>query len=82
MCRIGTRPNFRPCGRCKYIKSKLLYVLKQIMKMDARRILIVEDERKIADTLKFGLNEYGFHAEVAYDGKIGLTCSMRKIITS
>ena len=41
------------------------------MKMDARRILIVEDERKIADTLKFGLNEYGFHAEVAYDGKIG-----------
>ena len=36
-----------------------------------KRILIVEDERKIADTLKFGLNERGFQAEVAYDGKVG-----------
>lgn len=39
--------------------------------MDARRILIVEDERKIADTLKMGLGENGFEAEVAYDGNIG-----------
>ena len=36
-----------------------------------RKILIVEDERKIADTLKMGLSENGFYAEVAYDGKIG-----------
>jgi DNA-binding response OmpR family regulator len=36
-----------------------------------KKILIVEDERKIADTLKFGLNERGFQAEVAYDGKVG-----------
>lgn len=36
-----------------------------------RRILIVEDEKKIADTLKFGLDEIGFHVEVAYDGKLG-----------
>ena len=35
------------------------------------KILIVEDEQKIADTLKFGLNENGFKAEVAYDGKLG-----------
>jgi len=36
-----------------------------------RRILIVEDEKKIADTLKFGLDEIGFNVEVAYDGKLG-----------
>lgn len=34
-------------------------------------ILIVEDERKIADSLKQGLIENGFQAEVAYDGSIG-----------
>ena len=39
--------------------------------MDTRKILVVEDERKIADTLKFGLSEFGFHVEVAYDGTIG-----------
>ena len=36
-----------------------------------KRILIVEDERKIADTLKFGLNERGFNVDVAYDGNLG-----------
>lgn len=40
--------------------------------MSARKILIVEDEKKIADTLKFGLNEIGFDTEVAYDGRVGL----------
>lgn len=39
--------------------------------MEERKILIVEDERKIADTLKFGLSEHGYHVEVAYDGTIG-----------
>jgi DNA-binding response OmpR family regulator len=36
-----------------------------------KKILIVEDERKIADTLKFGLNEKGFNVDVAYDGNLG-----------
>lgn len=35
-------------------------------------LLIVEDEKNIADSLKQGLTENGFHAEVAYDGNIGL----------
>lgn len=35
------------------------------------RILIVEDEQKIADTLKTGLSENGFYVEVAYNGNIG-----------
>src|ERR1700742_1023776 len=39
---------------------------------DDRKILIVEDEKKIADTLKVGLAEHGFYVEAAYDGKIGL----------
>jgi len=39
--------------------------------MDDIKILIVEDEQKIADTLKFGLSENGFKVEVAYDGKLG-----------
>lgn len=39
--------------------------------MEAIKILIVEDEKKIADTLKFGLDEIGFSVEVAYDGKLG-----------
>lgn len=39
--------------------------------METRKILIVEDEKKIADTLKFGLSEFGFFVEVAYDGTLG-----------
>lgn len=36
-----------------------------------RKLLIIEDEQKIADTLKFGLTENGFYVAVAYDGVIG-----------
>jgi len=39
--------------------------------MDERKILIVEDEQKIADTLKLGLGEQGFYVEVAYSGDVG-----------
>lgn len=39
--------------------------------MEGHRILIVEDEPKIADTLKLGLVENGFDVETAYDGSIG-----------
>ena len=46
--------------------------------MDERTILIVEDERKIADTLKMGLGENGFEVEVAYDGKIGYQMLMSR----
>jgi DNA-binding response OmpR family regulator len=35
-------------------------------------LLIVEDEKNIADSLRQGLTENGFDAEVAYDGNIGL----------
>ena len=39
--------------------------------MEERKILIIEDEQKIADTLKFGLSENGFFVKVAYDGNMG-----------
>lgn len=39
--------------------------------MEERKILIIEDEQKIADTLQRGLTENGYFAEVAYDGNVG-----------
>ena len=39
--------------------------------MEERRLLLVEDEQKIADTLKLGLTENGYQVDVAYDGSIG-----------
>ena len=35
------------------------------------RILIVEDEKKIADSIKKGLEQETFAVDVAYDGKYG-----------
>lgn len=40
--------------------------------MDETSILIIEDEQKIADTLKYGLVENGYAAEVAYTGSEAL----------
>src|SRR6478735_2167298 len=39
--------------------------------MEQANILIVEDEKKIADTLRFGLTELGYQVDVAYDGTLG-----------
>jgi two-component system copper resistance phosphate regulon response regulator CusR len=39
--------------------------------MEEAKILIVEDEKKIADTLRFGLTELGYQVDVAYDGTLG-----------
>lgn len=40
--------------------------------MEAMRILLVEDEPKIANALKVGLSENGFHVDVAPDGEAAL----------
>lgn len=40
--------------------------------MEEIKILLIEDEKKIADTLAKGLKELDYHVEIAYDGKIGL----------
>ena len=36
--------------------------------MEKKTILIVEDEHKIANALKFGLEEQGYETEAAFDG--------------
>lgn len=47
--------------------------------MDIKKLLIVEDEYKIADTLKLGLTEIGYNADVAYDGSIGYRMFQEKV---
>ena len=39
--------------------------------MTDTKILLVEDERKIAETLRKGLSEQHYEVDVAYDGMIG-----------
>ncbi len=40
--------------------------------MEEIKILLVEDEKKIADTLSKGLEEHRYYVETAYDGEIGM----------
>lgn len=40
--------------------------------MSGINILIVEDEQKIADSIRQGLSENGFYTQVAYDALVGL----------
>src|SRR4030042_115078 len=40
--------------------------------MSAKKILIVEDEKKIVDIIKAYLEKEGYHVMVAYDGKVAL----------
>lgn len=47
--------------------------------MDETRILVIEDEQKIADTLKYGLIENGYTAETAYTGKAALQFFSRNL---
>lgn len=53
--------------------------------MEEIKILLVEDEKKIADTLAKGLSELNYHVQTAYDGKIALrlfnTGSFNLVIT-
>ena len=43
---------------------------------ELKRILIVEDDFRIASNIKKGLEEKDFEVEVAYDGKIGLRIAL------
>lgn len=40
--------------------------------MEEIKVLLVEDEKKIADSISKGLKELDYHVETAYDGKIGM----------
>ena len=39
---------------------------------NTQQILIIEDEKRVADLLKIGLEEHGYNVMVAYDGSMGL----------
>ena len=40
--------------------------------MDPVRVLLVDDERDIVDTVKYSLELRGFHVDVAFDGEAAL----------
>jgi DNA-binding response OmpR family regulator len=40
--------------------------------MEEIKILLIEDEKKIANTVAKGLQEHQYHVETAYDGNIGI----------
>jgi len=40
--------------------------------MEEIKVLLIEDEKKIADSISKGLKELNYHVETAYDGNIGL----------
>ncbi|MDR3295998.1 MAG: response regulator transcription factor [Clostridiales Family XIII bacterium] len=42
------------------------------MNVDAKKVLIVEDEKSISDIIQFNLKKEGFEVETAYDGEDGL----------
>lgn len=46
--------------------------------MEKTKILIIEDEPKVADFIKKGLEEHNYYAEIAYDGLIGRGMALHK----
>ena len=46
------------------------------MEQRKKRILIVEDERDIAEILKYNVEKQGYEAEVANDGEKGLALAL------
>jgi len=51
-------------------------VREKIMEQRKKRILIVEDERDIAEILKYNVEKQGYEAEVASDGEKGLALGL------
>ena len=45
--------------------------------MEAKKVLIIEDEKPISDIVKFNLTKEGFETEVAYDGGVGLEMALK-----
>ncbi len=45
--------------------------------MDKKKILVVEDEKAIADILVFNLGREGYDTIAAYDGAEGLRSALR-----
>jgi two-component system, OmpR family, copper resistance phosphate regulon response regulator CusR len=52
-------------------------LVKKLKKVYLMKILVVEDEAKVADFLRKGLEEQGHFVEVAYDGQMGEKLAIR-----
>ena len=46
--------------------------------MEAKKVLIVEDDKPISDIIKFNLTKEGFSTDVAYDGQEGLEKALKE----
>ena len=46
------------------------------MEQRKKRILIVEDEKNIADILEYNVQKQGYNTDVAYDGEKGLALAL------
>ncbi|MCI9437389.1 MAG: response regulator transcription factor [Lachnospiraceae bacterium] len=46
--------------------------------MEDKKILIIEDEKPIADILKYSLEKEGFQVQCAYTGSEGFSCACRE----
>lgn len=46
------------------------------MDMRKKRILIVEDEKNIADIIEYNIQKHGYETDVAYDGEKGLALAL------
>ena len=51
------------------------------MEQRKKRILIVEDEKNIADILDYNVQKQGYDTEVAYDGEKGWHLRFRAALT-
>ena len=46
--------------------------------MDAKKVLIIEDDKPISDIIKYNLTKEGFSTDVAYDGQVGLEKAIKE----
>lgn len=47
--------------------------------VSAKRILIIEDDSKISSGVKIGLENYGYVADIAYDGTMGKSLALSEL---
>lgn len=62
----------RPSGDAATVAGPAVGVTVQIEEGTRMRVLVVEDEAQLADTVRRGLNAEGFNVEVAVNGQDGL----------
>src|SRR6202034_1654178 len=59
------------------IKLHFLSYVYNLIAQYCMKVLLVEDEAKIAAFIQKGLNENGYDITLAYDGKLGLSMALQ-----